>query len=112
MSARRLLLAVGVLAVSAPAAHCGQGLFFDVLPTVINDRAMVPLRPIAEWLGATVTYRDGRIVATKGEGSTIRVELTLGSSKARIANRDFVLGAPAQSIRGRVMVPLRFVAEG
>jgi len=110
MSRQRLLLAVVVLAVAAPAAQCAEGLFFDVLPTVINNRALVPLRPIAEWLGASVEQRDGKIVASKGP--TIHVELTLGSTAARIANRDFVLEAPAQSIRGRVMVPLRFIAEG
>lgn len=104
-----LWLAVVLASSAAPAEERTEDLFFDVLPTVIKDTAMVPLRPIAEWLGAKVTYSQGKIVATKGP--TTRVELELGSKKAKIAQRDFVLAVPAQTIRGRVMVPLRFVAE-
>lgn len=88
----------------------GQPVNFDVPPSVIQGRVLVPLRGIFERLGATVDYdaRSQHIVAVRG-GQT--VELTVGSRQARVNNSPSLLDVPAFTINGRTMVPLRFISE-
>lgn len=114
-----LALAVAI-AVAAPVPTGAQGMIrvyvdgqpmgFDVPPTVIQGRVLVPLRGIFERLGATVDYdaRSQHIVAVRG-GQT--VELTVGSRQARVNNSPSLLDVPAFTINGRTMVPLRFISE-
>src|SRR6516225_1873022 len=68
----------------------GQAVNFDVPPTVIQGRVLVPLRGIFERLGATVDYdaRTQHIVAVRGGQS---VELTVGSRQARVNNNPSLL---------------------
>lgn len=88
----------------------GQVVNFDVPPTVINGRVLVPLRGVFERLGATVDYDapTQHIVALRGGQA---VELTVGSRQARVNNVPTLLDVPAFTIAGRTMVPLRFVSE-
>lgn len=88
----------------------GQPVNFDVPPTVIQGRVLVPLRGIFERLGATVDYdtRTQHIVAVRGSQT---VELTLGSRQARVNDQASLLDVPAFTIGGRTMVPLRFISE-
>jgi hypothetical protein len=88
----------------------GQVVNFDVPPTVIQGRVLVPLRGIFERLGATVDYdaRTQHIVAVRG-GQT--VELSIGSRQARVNDTAKLLDVPAFTIGGRTMVPLRFISE-
>jgi ribosomal protein L21E len=88
----------------------GQAVNFDVPPTVIQGRVLVPLRGIFERLGATVDYdvRTQHIVAVRGPQT---VELTLGSRQARVNDTAKLLDVPAFTIAGRTMVPLRFISE-
>ncbi len=88
----------------------GQPVNFDVPPSVIQGRVLVPLRGIFERLGATVDYdaRTQHIVAVRG---TQTVELTVGSRQARVNNSATLLDVPAFTINGRTMVPLRFISE-
>ena len=88
----------------------GQPVSFDVPPSVIQGRVLVPLRGIFERLGATVDYdaHSQHIVAVRG-GQT--VELTVGSRQARVNNSPTLLDVPAFTINGRTMVPLRFISE-
>ena len=88
----------------------GQVVNFDVPPTVIGGRVLVPLRGVFERLGATVDYDapTQHIVALRGAQA---VELTIGSRQARVNNLPTLLDVPAFTIAGRTMVPLRFVSE-
>ena len=88
----------------------GQPTNFDVPPTVIQGRVLVPLRGVFERLGATVDYdtRTQHIVAVH---DTQTVELTIGSRQARVNNQPSLLDVPAFTIGGRTMVPLRFISE-
>lgn len=88
----------------------GQPVGFDVPPSAVQGRVLVPLRGIFERLGATVDYdtTSQHIVAIRG-GQT--VELTVGSRQARVDTMPTLLDVPAFTINGRTMVPLRFVSE-
>ena len=88
----------------------GQAVKFDVPPTVIQGRVLVPLRGIFERLGATVDYdaRTQHIVAVRGPQT---VELTIGSRQARVNETAKLLDVSAFTIAGRTLVPLRFIGE-
>jgi hypothetical protein len=88
----------------------GQPLSFDVPPTMIQGRVLVPLRGIFERLGATVDFdpQTQHIVAVRGPQT---VELTIGSRQARVNSNVALLDVPAFTIAGRTMVPLRFISE-
>lgn len=83
---------------------------FDVPPTSVQGRVLVPLRGIFEQLGATVDYdaRSQHIVAVR---DTQTVELTIGSRQASVNGAARLLDVPAFTINGRTMVPLRFIGE-
>ena len=83
---------------------------FDVEPTIINDRTLVPMRPIFEALGFQVKWneRDNSVLGIK-EG--VRISLAIGNTIAIKNNQRMDLDVPASIINDRTMVPLRFVAE-
>ena len=87
-----------------------QPVNFDVPPTVVQGRVLVPLRGIFERLGATVDYdaQSQHIVAIRGAQT---VELTVGSRQAHVNGVPKLLDVPAFTISGRTMVPLRFISE-
>lgn len=73
-----------------------------------GGHTLVPLRPIAQWLGARVTYNAPRIQVALG--STL-IALNVNASKATINGRPVTLSVPARVYGGITCVPLRFVAE-
>jgi hypothetical protein len=73
-----------------------------------RDSTLVPLRELAEWMGAVVEWRPPTIVITKGERQVV---LTLGSKTAKAGNDTIRLTLPPKVIRDVVYVPLRFVGE-
>jgi len=88
----------------------GRLVNFDVPPTSIQGRVLVPLRGVFEQLGATVDYdaRSQHIMAMRGAQT---VELTIGSRQARVNDAPRLLDVSAFTINGRTMVPLRFIGE-
>jgi hypothetical protein len=88
----------------------GRSLESDTPPIIRNGRTMVPLRPICEALGMTVDWNDAtKTIKCTSEESTII--LKLGSKEAVANGKAIKLDEPANVIRSRTMVPLRFVAE-
>nr|WP_240908729.1 copper amine oxidase N-terminal domain-containing protein [Paenibacillus timonensis] len=88
----------------------GSRLTTDQAPVVISGRVMLPLRAIFEALDATVNYNQTlQTVTAQKDGTTI--VLKLKSRSATINNDAVLLDVPAQSIKGRTMVPVRFVSE-
>ena len=77
----------------------------------VNDNSLVPIRYIAEWLGATVTFDSvtNRIML---QTAKTKILLTTNSPKASIDEKEFTLQTPAIEKDGTTYVPLRFVAEG
>ncbi|MBR3942968.1 MAG: family 16 glycosylhydrolase [Clostridia bacterium] len=83
----------------------------DVYPKLLNDRTMVPIRFIAEALGATVGYDEATRGITITLGDTT-VTLQIGSDQMLINGTPYTLDAPAYEENGRTLVPVRAVSEG
>jgi hypothetical protein len=88
----------------------GQLVRFDQPPIVIGARVLVPLRGIFERLGATVEWEAATQTVIAVRDSTV-VELVIGQRNARVNDRVVPLDVPAMVVRGRTLVPLRFVSE-
>ncbi len=88
----------------------GQQLKFDQPPQIIEGRTLVPVRAIFEALGANVTWQQATstVIATRS-GTT--VTLQVGNNEALKNTEKILLDVPPVNIKGRVMVPLRFVSE-
>jgi len=81
----------------------GQESWTDVPATIINNRTMVPIRLIAEGLGAQVEWlKETNTVNIKSD--SIIISLTIGQL---LAGMD----TPAMILNYRTMVPLRYISE-
>ncbi len=114
-----LMLVLALLAIFVPSASAapqvildGQNLAFDVQPIIFHGRTLVPLRTIFEALGAQV-YWDGttQTVVAEKESANRVVSLTIGKQEAYVNNAAIKLDIPAVIVKGRTLVPLRFVSE-
>jgi len=88
----------------------GNELEMDVSPVIDNGRILVPLRAIFEGLGMTVDY-DSATQTITGSGGENTIILQLNNTLAYVGTATVTLDVPAQSIDGRTLVPIRFVAE-
>lgn len=86
----------------------------DQAPIIKNSRVLVPIRVIAEQLGAWVTYDSGerRVSISLDE---ISITLVIGESEIWYSDKEkagpVAIDVPAMIKNGRTMVPLRAVAE-
>ncbi|MEW6183329.1 MAG: copper amine oxidase N-terminal domain-containing protein [Bacillota bacterium] len=110
-----LILFAGGIAPAAAAITVkidGQRLSFglDPSPQIIQGRTLVPLRAIFEALGAEVQWQatTQTVIATKGSTT---ITLCVGQREALRNTEKITLDVPAMIIKGRTMVPLRFVSE-
>ncbi|MGI6751130.1 MAG: copper amine oxidase N-terminal domain-containing protein [Anaerovoracaceae bacterium] len=93
----------------------GELLTMDVSPTIVESRTLLPIRYAAEPLGADVDWDPKEKKATVSLENTV-IELWIGDSKS-LVNGKMVPIDPDNSnvkpiiIKGRTMLPLRFVAE-
>ena len=83
---------------------------FDVLPTIINGRTLVPLRAIFEALGATVEWDDATQTVTSEKGET-KISLTINSNIMTVNGEEKTLDVPATLIDSRTLVPVRAISE-
>ena len=109
LTAAVALLASGLLAFSRPAVMVvdGERIDSDVPPiTTTADHVFVPLRSIADALGAETTMdeKTGRIEVIRGS-QTLRVQI--GSPHATLNGMKFTLQHPPFRVRGRVMISLK-----
>ena len=77
---------------------------------MIQGRVMLPLRAIFEALNASVNWNPKTQTVTGIKGDTT-VVLKIKSKTATINNQTVTLDVPAQVLKGRTMVPVRFVSE-
>lgn len=83
---------------------------FDQPPVLENGRTLVPLRAIFESLGAEVDWDDKTGTVT-GQKDGVHITLSAGSAFAKVNDTAIELDAPAKIVNGRVLVPVRFIAE-
>jgi len=82
----------------------------DVSPIIKGDRTMLPIRLIAEFLGATVTWNEAEQSVTIVEGDTTIV-IYIGQAFALVNGEPVQLDAPAFIQNDRTYLPVRFIAE-
>ncbi|MGE5702004.1 MAG: family 10 glycosylhydrolase, partial [Clostridia bacterium] len=90
----------------------GQKVNSDVSPYIIPkvNVTMVPLRVISEGLGAEVSWSQSTQTAMIQQAST-HISMGVGKRTALVNDASITLDASVQNKQGRVMVPIRFVAE-
>ena len=83
---------------------------FDVLPCIINDRTLVPMRAIFENLDANVEWDGDKQEITANDEYNI-VKMQIGSSTMTVNGKNVKLDAPPMIIDGRTLVPVRAISE-
>ncbi len=88
----------------------GMPVVNDVAPVIRNERTMLPIRFVAEALGADVAWDDDadKVTITKGD---VVIEIFIGQPFALVNGNPVQLDAAAFIENGRTYLPLRFVAE-
>jgi len=82
----------------------------DVPPIIRNDRTMLPIRFVAEALGAEVAW-DGALNIVTITKDDMQIKIFIGSKIAFVNETAVELDAPAFIENSRTYLPLRFVAE-
>lgn len=81
----------------------------DVEPFVENDRILVPVRIISEYLGATVKWNgDLKQVIIQNKG---KIKLVIGQNKAIVDGKEINLDTSSMLRNNTTFVPIRFVSE-
>lgn len=83
---------------------------FDVPPTNIDGRVLVPVRVIFEAIGATVLWNATDKTVTSTMGNTI-VVMTIDSPIMTVNGKKIKLDVPPKIIDGRTLVPARASTE-
>jgi hypothetical protein len=109
LSAIAVASALALGASPTPVVVDGRALDASALAT-IGGRAYVALRPVGEALGAEVTF-DGKRRQATVVTEFREVELIIGKAIAIVNGTPRAVDAPALFVSGRVMVPLRVVAQ-
>jgi hypothetical protein len=88
---------------------------YDIEALIIESRTMVPIRLLANELGATINLeydpKSKKLTKVIYELDQIKIELFIDQPYAIVNNRKINLDVPPRILRQRTMVPLRFVAE-
>ena len=88
----------------------GTPVEFDVQPQLVSGRVLVPVRFIAEELGAEVDW-DASTRTVTIEANDDVIILTIGSSDFTINGETQQMDVAPRLSGGRTLVPVRFIAE-
>jgi len=83
---------------------------FDVPPQIIDGRALVPFRLIAQALNISVDWDPNNRTIFASDGTTM-VMLQINNKIAQVNDMPFTLDSPPIIINGRTLIPLRFFSE-
>jgi len=99
------------LSVGNAVAHIdNQEVALDSPPVIVGGRTLVPLRPIIEGLGGTLTWiPETRSVEVELGG--VAIQLQIGNRTAIVNGQSVTMDVPAAIINSRTMLPVRFVSE-
>lgn len=81
----------------------------EISPYIKNDRTMLPIRFVAESMGADVSWANETVVIKKDLNE---IKMKIGESIIYVNGVACDTGAECEIISNRTMVPLRAVAEG
>ena len=84
--------------------------FPDASPFITNGRTLVPVRFVAESLGAKVEWSQATAEVTILKDSE-KIVLKIGEKKATVGSKVFELDTNAVIKDSRTFVPLRFISE-
>ena len=87
-----------------------EGIGFDVLPINQKGRVLVPVRAVAEALGAKVIWNDAESKAVI-EKDGRNIVLQIANNVMDVDGRKITLDVAPKIIDGRTMVPVRAVSE-
>lgn len=88
----------------------GEYLVNDVAPVIKGERTMLPIRLVAETLGAAVTWNETeQAVAITKDG--LEIVIYIGQPFATVNGEPVELDAPAFIESSRTFLPIRFIAE-
>ena len=88
----------------------GEQKTMDVAPIIRNSRTMLPVRYVAEALGASIDWNGATSTATLTTADTVIV-ITVGATTATVNGESVTLDSPAFIESSRTYMPVRFVAE-
>ena len=88
----------------------------DVAPKIVNDRTMLPVRFVAENMGAKVDWDEANeIVTINGKnfktGEDITILINIDSDTAYVNGKEVNLDSPAFIENDRTYTPIRFISE-
>ena len=83
----------------------------DVEPKVVNQRTMLPIRFVAEALGAEVLWKQSEADKITVKRDDAEIIITLGCDEAIVNGKKTPLDSPAFAENNRTYLPLRFVTE-
>lgn len=95
---------------STAATVNGSSATTDAAPKIVNSRTMLPIRFVAEALGAEVGWNGDTRTVTIIKGDT-NIAITIDSDKAIVNGQEQTLDAPAFVENSRTYLPVRFVSE-
>ncbi len=101
-----IILTIG----EAEAMVYGEEKTNDVAPKITKDRTMLPIRFVAENLGADVAWDAETRTVTITDGETT-IKLTIDSDVALVNGEEVKLDSEAHIENDRTYIPVRFVAE-
>lgn len=103
---KTIVLTIGEVAATID----GEAVTNDVAPIIVNERTMLPIRFIAEELGATVDWNPETktVTITLDE---INIVIVIDEAVAMVNDEEITLDSPAFIENDRTYLPLRFVME-
>ena len=88
----------------------GEAKTMEVTPIIRSDRTMLPVRYIAEALGATVLWDRATSTATVKTADT-EIRISVSADSATVNGERITLDTPAFIENDRAYMPVRFIAE-
>ncbi len=82
----------------------------DAAPYIKNDRTYVPMRYVAETIGAEVVWDDAARTVTLTRGEDV-VVFTIGSPSYTVNGETMTADVAPEISNSRTMLPARYVAE-
>jgi hypothetical protein len=105
-------IAAAAMAISRPTSLTvdGQRIVSDVPPVTQAREAFVPLRAVADGLGADMDYDAKTATVTLSRGDDV-LRMHLGDNQATLNGRKLMLSHAPFEVRGRTMVGLGVIAR-